>query len=261
MNEHDLERLVNLLSYLKKHDDVESEIGKGRGERRPLPGERKATNWERWQTGKTSIADPLGGAATPRSAAKRRGHSTAAGGSADAYQIDESRADPNFPSALPDPSTQEIQDRPTVSDTSSEGRDYSPGPTFHVGEKGGEYVLPGEREAGGKQAIIVSPSDESSGPMNYNDLPDDTDETRYRRMQEDDDDTSDDSSSGSDWLNDDNTRDWLKENNINSFSDLQEMFRSLNPKVKGPGDYSRPAEQVKKSSESIILSLLGRLGI
>lgn len=28
MNEHDLERLVNLLSYLKKHDDVEQELGK-----------------------------------------------------------------------------------------------------------------------------------------------------------------------------------------------------------------------------------------
>ena len=85
--------------------------------------------------------------------------------------------------------------------------------------------------------------------------------TKGKMVQEDDDDTSDDSSSGSDWLNDGNTRDWLKENNINSFSDLQEMFRSLNPKVKGPGDYSRPAEQIKKSSESILLSLLHRLGI
>jgi hypothetical protein len=28
MNDNDLERLVNLLSYLKKHDDVESELGK-----------------------------------------------------------------------------------------------------------------------------------------------------------------------------------------------------------------------------------------
>jgi hypothetical protein len=30
MNDNDLGRLVNLLSYLKKHDDVEQELGKAR---------------------------------------------------------------------------------------------------------------------------------------------------------------------------------------------------------------------------------------
>ena len=32
MNENDLGQLVNLLSYLKKHDDVESELSKDRAE-------------------------------------------------------------------------------------------------------------------------------------------------------------------------------------------------------------------------------------
>ena len=258
MNEHDLERLVNLLSYLKKHDDVESEIQKRRGERKPPPGQREKTPWERTQSPGTFTSDPLG--STVGDPAKARGYSTAAGGSAGAYQTSTSAAEPNFPSSLPDPSTQEIRDR--VSTASSE-RDYSEGPTFHTGERGGDYALPGEREVGGKQVEVVSPSEESSGPSmvedpltgvsrrNYNELPDDDAESR-----------NDDSSDGADdWLNDSDTRDWLKENNINSLQELQDYIKDFVPKVAGPGDYSRAPEQVKKSTESILLRLLDRLGI
>jgi hypothetical protein len=169
MNDNDLERLVNLLSYLKKHDDVESEIQKRRGER-PAPGERKTTPWERWQTGQSSTAAPLGGAVHPG----KSGYSTAAGGSARAYQTNEEEALTAFPSTLPDPSTQEIRDRVATSTPSVPGEEE-----IYVSEKEKEFEGPRGGSKGyqsstpeGQEREVVTPpdpdpsddSDTSEGP-------------------------------------------------------------------------------------------------
>ena len=275
MNDDNLNQLVNLLSYLKKHDDVESELVK-KIPRTLVPATpyEAATTGHKWKTG----------AETPPEQGRGTGYSTAAGGSANAYQINTDAAEPNFPSSV-DSSTQEIRDRVATSTPSVPGETE-----IYVPEKEKEFEGPRGGSKGyqsstpeGQERKVVSPSDKSSGPSmvedpltgvsrrNYNELPDE-------------DNTSGDSSDNLDWLVENETLDWLEEHGIRSFADLKGLRQTIAnfvPKVKGPepalhhlirsvdelpegaeATYRRMLGKngMAKSSESILLSLLKRLG-
>ena len=225
-NNTDLRRLVRLLSYLKKHDDVESDIGKARAERRPDPGMRVTTPWERAQSGKT-FTDDTGPVST--GTPSQRGWSTAAGGSAPAYQIDESPAQAGLPSSVPPSSTQEIRD-PSIPITPY--KDYYP-QGGEIGPRGGHFDTLGD-----------TPVESVTAPDS---------------MQEDDtsDDTTEDERDLVQWFRDEGY----------TLAELKQMIEdftapSKQQQIKGPEHYARHTKpQFSKSNESTILNLFYRLGI
>jgi len=243
MNDNiDVRRLVGLLSYLKKHDDVEQEIRKVRAGRRVPVDQRKSTPAEQALTGQEFTSDPPGSFVPPGSIPGRRGYSTAGGGSVGAYQIDESPSQPGLPSSVPPSSTQEIQG-PSVPITPY--KDYYP-QGGELGPRGGHFDTLGDT------------------PVESVTAPD--------PMQEDD--TSDDAT--------DDERDlvqWFRDEGY-TLAELKQMIEDFtapatsSPKIKSPQDYKRHSvfqrsaiftksrpKIVRKFNESNILNLFNRLGI
>jgi len=150
MNDNDLERLVNLLSYLKKHDDVEQEIDKD-SPKEASPGHAAGRRKHLSSVSPETLAQhtALG---TPNV-------------DFDTKKLQEQfRSQTSVGSGTPGTTSGNI---PDVSDTSSSQRTYDP-EGFHEGPRKGIYFRPGEQEAGGPEVQVISPSDDVS------DTPDDT---------------------------------------------------------------------------------------
>ena len=256
MNENDLGQLVNLLSYLKKHDDVESEIQKRRAERRPPVGfsgklMRETTPEERFRTGQTFTDVPLG---APMPGASGTGYSTAAGGSASAYQTSDS-SDPGIgPSSVPSSRTQEIQERKTVSDTSSDSTPEGTEDSEGIIEPYKDYTPEGD-EIGPRQGRFRRLGDTPIEAVTAPSTEDTSDSSEKRDFK---DIVTDDDREVLDWLHSEGY----------TLSDIKQMIEDYtsppSKKKETPIHHvirSNPNDRISKSNESVLLKLLDKLGI
>ena len=140
-NDTDLQILVSLLSYLKKHDDVATRLSK-----RELPyryGDSEQMKRLTALGAPNKEFDPQ----TLRDDIQSR---TADIGGGTPGSID--TTSDNIPEVL--------------DSTPSSKREYD-NEGFHTGERKGTYFNPGERKAGGPEVTVVSPSDDPSDATDY----------------------------------------------------------------------------------------------
>ena len=144
-NDTDLQILVSLLSYLKKHDDVATRLSK----REPPYGYRDPEQMKR-----LTALGPPNKEFDPQTLRDDMQSRTADIGGGTPGSIDTTSG--NIP---------EVSETPS-SEIPSSKREYD-AEGYHTGERKGTYFHPGERKAGGPEVTVVSPSDDPSDATDY----------------------------------------------------------------------------------------------
>jgi len=225
MDDTNLKSLINLLSYLKKHDDVESELDKDKD---PASGHA---------AGRTTVASRT----DPR---QKRLHAGLGipnrEFSPEAVQAAREKLSSQG-SGTPGSTGTTSGNIPDVSDgTPSSEREYDP-EGFHTGERKGTYFKPGEHEAGGPEVTVVSPSDATPSD-DVSDISDFPSKEEREVIQ---------------WFRDEG---WT----LADLKQALEEFTAPPKEAKTPLHHvirSDSNERITKSNESIILNIFKRLGI